>query len=69
MDTDGIGTLVIDQKENSANLFSEEFIKRYIEVAHQAIADEKVKGVIVTSGRPIFMAGADLKSLVEEIPD
>ena len=69
VDQDGIGTLVINQVENSANLFSEAFIKRYLEVAHQAIADDTVKGVIVTSGKPIFMAGADLRSLLQEIPD
>ncbi len=69
VDADGIGTLVINQTENSANLFSEEFIKRYVEVAHAAIADDSVKGVIVTSGKPIFMAGADLRALLEDIPD
>ena len=69
VDADGVGTLTINQTENSANLFSEEFIARYIEVAQQAIADENVKGVIVTSGKPIFMAGADLNALLEDITD
>ncbi len=69
VDNDGIGTLTINQTENSANLFSEAFIARYIEVAQQASADESVKGVIVTSGKPIFMAGADLNALLEDITD
>lgn len=69
VDADGVGTLTINQTENSANLFSEEFIARYIEVAQQAIADENVKGIIVTSGKPIFMAGADLNALLEDITD
>ena len=69
VDNDGIGTLTINQTENSANLFSEAFIARYIEVAQQAIAEESVKGVIVTSGKPIFMAGADLNALLEDITD
>lgn len=69
VDADGIGTLVINQTEESANLFSEAFITRYIEVAREAIADQSIKGVIVTSGKPIFMAGADLRVLLEEIPD
>ena len=68
VDADGIGTLVIDQKENPTNLFSEEFIKKYVETARLAIADDAVKGVIVTSGKPIFMAGADLRALLEDIP-
>ena len=69
VDNDGIGTLIINQTENSANLFSEAFIARYIEVAQQAIADKTVKGVIVTSGKPIFMAGADLNALLEDVTD
>ncbi|MDB2673254.1 3-hydroxyacyl-CoA dehydrogenase NAD-binding domain-containing protein [Flavobacteriaceae bacterium] len=69
LDSDGIGTLVINQTEESTNLFSEAFIIQYIEVAQQAIADENVKGVIVTSGKPIFMAGADLRALLEDITD
>ncbi len=69
VDSEGIGTLVINQTEESTNLFSEAFIIQYIEVAQQAIADESVKGVIVTSGKPIFMAGADLRALLEDISD
>ena len=69
VDSEGIGTLVINQTEESTNLFSEAFITQYIDVAQQAIADDTVKGVIVTSGKPIFMAGADLRALVEDIPD
>ena len=69
VDADGIGTLVIDQVENSANLFSEDFIKKYVETARRAIADDSVKGVIVTSGKPIFMAGANLHALLAGIPD
>ena len=69
VDSEGIGTLVINQTEESTNLFSEAFITQYIDVAQQAIADDTIKGVIVTSGKPIFMAGADLRALLEDIPD
>jgi len=61
--TDGIAILTIDQVNNPANLFSLEFIKEYINVATQAVEDEGVKGVIVTSGRAMFMPGADLREL------
>ena len=63
IDTDGIATITIDQVENPTNLFSTAFIAQYIEVAHKAIADKSVKGVIVTSGQKMFMAGADLREL------
>lgn len=69
VDENGVATLTIDQKEASTNLFSVDFIQRYIEVAQQAIADDSIKGVIITSGKPIFMAGADLHALLEELPD
>lgn len=69
VDNDGVATLTIDQKEASTNLFSVEFIQRYISVAQEAIADDAIKGVIVTSGKSLFMAGADLKALLEELPD
>ena len=47
VDADGIGTLVINQTENSANLFSEDFIKCYVDVAHAAIAVEMLEQSLV----------------------
>lgn len=60
---DGIAILTINQVNNPTNLFSAEFINAYLEVAQQAIADETIAGVIVTSGRSMFMPGADLREL------
>lgn len=60
---DGIGIITIDQKHNPTNLFSTEFIQTYQEVAEMAINAEEVKGVILTSGREMFMPGADLREL------
>lgn len=67
IDDDGIGIITIDQKENPTNLFSSEFIEEYVGVAKQAIADDSVKGVIVTSGQRMFMAGADLRELEKPV--
>lgn len=63
IDPDGVATITIDQKNNPTNLFSTEFINTYIKTALELIANEAVKGVIVTSGRPMFMPGADLREL------
>ncbi len=60
---DGIGILTIDQVNNPTNLFSLEFIGEFIKVAQQAVEDDTVKGVIITSGRTMFMPGADLREL------
>ncbi|MEO0472045.1 MAG: enoyl-CoA hydratase-related protein, partial [Bacteroidota bacterium] len=69
VDGDGIATISINQVNEPANLFSMPFLAAYDEVAKQAIADENVKGVIVTSSRSIFMAGGDLRFLAKPIDD
>ncbi len=61
VDDDGIAVITIDMKDAPTNLFSLDFVETYIEIAKQANADEQVRGVVVTSGRKDFMAGADLK--------
>ncbi len=60
-DADGIGRITIHMTEQPTNLFSLEFIEAYVEAARQALRDDQVKGVIVTSAHRDFMAGADLK--------
>ena len=69
IDGDGIGIISVNQVNEPANLFSMDFMKTYNDVAQQAIADDNVKGVIVTSGRSIFMAGGDLRFLSKPIDD
>lgn len=66
---DGIGIITIDQVNEPANLFNQDFIEAYAQAAQAAIADEKVKGVIVTSGQRMFMAGGDLRMLGKPIAD
>ena len=60
---DGIGILSINQVNNPTNLFSTEFITSYIELANKVVADKEIKGMILTSGRSMFMPGADLREL------
>ena len=60
---DGIGILSINQVNNPTNLFSTEFIASYIELANNVVADKDIKGMILTSGRIMFMPGADLREL------
>ena len=68
-DKTGIATITINQVNEPANLLSIDFTKAYGEVAQMAIADETVKGVILTSGRTMFMAGGDLRILSKPIDD
>lgn len=60
---DGIALFTIDQVNNPTNLFSTAFIEEYLKVATEAVQDESIKGVILTSGRNMFMPGADLREL------
>jgi 3-hydroxyacyl-CoA dehydrogenase / enoyl-CoA hydratase / 3-hydroxybutyryl-CoA epimerase len=62
---DGFATLTLDNADESMNLVSDAFIAEMMEVTAQITADESIKGVILTSGKPAFMAGADLKLLVQ----
>lgn len=58
---DGIATITINMVDEPTNLYSLAFVEAYLEAAAKALADPAVKGVIVTSARKDFMAGADLK--------
>jgi len=60
---DGIAIITWDMPGRSMNVLSEASISEYAEAARKAIADDKVKGVIVTSGKRDFIAGADLDML------
>jgi 3-hydroxyacyl-CoA dehydrogenase / enoyl-CoA hydratase / 3-hydroxybutyryl-CoA epimerase len=61
---DGFATLIMDNVDESMNLVSDAFIADMMEATAQIAADASIKGVILTSGKPAFMAGADLKQLV-----
>ena len=69
IDEDGIGLVTINMEDSPTNLFSPSFMETYFEVAQKAIEDKEVKGVVVTSSRRMFMAGADLKILEKPVDD
>ncbi len=62
-DADGIVTLTIDMPDRSMNVLNEELTGPFIE-AIKAIEDDKsIRGVIITSGKKEFLAGADIEKL------
>ena len=62
-DADGIVTLTIDMPGRSMNVLNEELTGPFIE-AIKAIEDDKsIRGVIITSGKKEFLAGADIEKL------
>jgi 3-hydroxyacyl-CoA dehydrogenase / enoyl-CoA hydratase / 3-hydroxybutyryl-CoA epimerase len=62
---DGFATLTLDNADESMNLVSDAFIAEMMQATAQIVADDSIKGVILTSGKAAFMAGADLKLLVQ----
>jgi 3-hydroxyacyl-CoA dehydrogenase/enoyl-CoA hydratase/3-hydroxybutyryl-CoA epimerase len=61
---DGIAVLTLDNPDGSMNVVNDAFIADMEEATARIAADADITGVILTSGKKAFMAGADLKQLV-----
>lgn len=64
VDSDGIATITWDMPGRSMNVLNEGSITAYRDALEKALKDDKVKGVILTSGKDSFIAGADLEMLM-----
>ena len=64
VDTDGIATITWDMPGRTMNVLNEGSITAYAGALETALKDEKVKGIIVTSAKADFIAGADLEMLL-----
>ena len=62
---DGIATLIMDNADETMNVVSDAFIAEMEEATRTIAGDDAIKGVILTSAKKAFMAGADLKQLVQ----
>ncbi|HQR02795.1 MAG: enoyl-CoA hydratase/isomerase family protein [Proteobacteria bacterium] len=63
VDADGIATLLFDRKDNVMNVMDMKFMTELEAAVKQVAADPAIKGAIITSGKPVFAAGADLKDM------
>jgi 3-hydroxyacyl-CoA dehydrogenase/enoyl-CoA hydratase/3-hydroxybutyryl-CoA epimerase len=61
VDADGIAVITLDNRQESVNLVSPEWIDAFIAAIEQVAADGNIRGAIITSAKSSFMAGADLK--------
>ena len=64
IDTDGIATITWDMPGRTMNVLNEGSLKAYTEILDKALKDDKVKGIILASGKDSFIAGADLEMLL-----
>ena len=62
---DGIAVLTIDVKDRSMNVMTPAFLADLAGAVDRLATDDSVKGAVITSAKDSFMAGADLKGLVE----
>ncbi|MFW2177993.1 MULTISPECIES: fatty acid oxidation complex subunit alpha FadB [unclassified Moraxella] len=62
---DGIAKLNYDNKTDSVNKFDQATVKEFGEAVTSLENAKDVKGVIVTSGKKVFIAGADITEFVE----
>lgn len=62
---DGIAVLTLDNADNSMNVVSDDWLDEMNQVIAQVRDDAGVTGLVITSGKKAFMAGADLKQLVD----
>lgn len=60
VDDDGIGTATLDMPGRPFNVFSEEMIDELEALVARVENEPALAGVVVTSGKDAFMAGADL---------
>ena len=65
VDADGIATLKIDKQDSTMNTIDQVFIDELRESLDRISTDAAIKGVILTSGKEAFLAGADLKGIEE----
>ncbi|WBU65104.1 3-hydroxyacyl-CoA dehydrogenase NAD-binding domain-containing protein [Paracoccus aerodenitrificans] len=62
-DADGVAVITWDIPNKSMNVLSENGIRELDGLVDDALADDAVKGIVITSGKPDFAAGMDLNVL------
>jgi 3-hydroxyacyl-CoA dehydrogenase/enoyl-CoA hydratase/3-hydroxybutyryl-CoA epimerase len=63
VDADGVATITWDVADKSMNVMSNASYRQLSDHIDTALADDAVKGVIITSGKDTFAAGMDLNVL------
>jgi 3-hydroxyacyl-CoA dehydrogenase / enoyl-CoA hydratase / 3-hydroxybutyryl-CoA epimerase len=67
-DNEGIVTLTLDLPGRSMNVLNEHLMKPFGEEVEKFINDPAAKGLVITSGKEAFIAGADLE-MIHSITD
>ena len=57
---DGIAVITWDMPGRSMNVMNDASLGEFATAVDQALSDPEIKGIVLTSGKPAFIAGADL---------
>lgn len=60
---DGIALMTLDMPGRSMNVLNDELMTPFAELLDKVEQDESIKGVVLTSGKKEFLAGADLENV------
>ena len=60
IDKDGIAVITLDMPGRSMNVLNDELTGPFQEAIARIEGDENIKGVVITSGKKDFLAGADI---------
>ena len=60
-----IAVLIINQESSQMNVINSDLINAFEKVMETAFSDDKIKGIVVTSSKPEFVAGADLNMILK----
>ncbi|MCS6946654.1 MAG: 3-hydroxyacyl-CoA dehydrogenase NAD-binding domain-containing protein, partial [Steroidobacteraceae bacterium] len=63
---DGIATLIIDDRKRSMNVLGAQMLSELADVVAAVRDSNDIRGLILTSGQPAFLAGADLEELLQQ---
>ena len=63
LDEDGVALLTLDLKDRSMNVITMEMMSELESLIDRIAGDDTIKGAVITSGKPTFLAGADLTML------
>ena len=64
VDTAGIATVTLDLPGRSMNVITQAFVGELAGAIDRIATDGAIRGAIITSGKPAFIAGADLMEIV-----
>ena len=63
----GIAHITIDLADSAVNIFTPELTQELTQAVEDVIKRDDIKGAIITSAKSVFIAGADLKAVLDAV--